>query len=79
MLDGVAGIGEYNGSYYSLSTYFSDFFEAIQSTHRSMSTRKGMFFAGLRCLDLKSLFSKVCVSITNKIKGLVSVQWAIYR
>ena len=76
MLDGVVRIGEYNGSYYSLSTYFSDFFEAIQSTHRSMSTRKEMFFAGLGCLDLKSLFSKVK---TNKMTELVSVQWAIYR
>ena len=54
MLDRFVRIGECN-SIYSLSTYFSDFFEALQSAHRNKSTRIEMFLAGLDFSDLKSL------------------------
>ena len=47
---------------------FLRFFESLQSAHRNMSTKIGMFFCWIR--DLKSLFSKVK---TNKMTGLVSV------
>ena len=62
--------------YRLISVTFLRFFEALQSANRNLSTRIGMFFAGLFFLDLKSSFSKVK---TNKMMGLMSVQWTIYR
>ena len=45
--------------YQPTSVTFLRFFEALQSAHRNMSTKIGMFFAGLGLLDLKGLFLKV--------------------